>query len=233
MKILKHSNELPLYDDQGRNLVDPKDSLGFKTEYITRVHSLALMRYVGQKTGHALDVGCGYGRMAIALESLGWSVTGLDPSVRILKTTKRYAPEVSLCAAALPQLPVQGESVDLVLAQNLLRVLHLNGILDAALALTLPIKAGGQLVIIDNIRDGHPEYVPEDWILAKFHECGLRLKRRVAIRSSRWPPIYAIRYGLVPQHWLDWIAEYELARMAKTRARPTMQYHNVMFVFEK
>ncbi len=229
----KHDGKLPLFDDQGRNIVDPKDSLGLKTAYISTLHALALERYVGRGSGVAVDVGCGYGRVTECMTVLGWNVLGVDPSLRVLRSAASFFSRGAWCAGALPDLPVRPASVDLVLAQNLLRVLHLNGILHAAIALASMIKPGGRLVIVDNIREGHPEFVSEDWITETFVAEGLKLARRVAIRAARWPPIYAVRYGLVPKRLHRRLAEWELSRMAQAVRRPRHQYHNVMFIFER
>ena len=87
--------------------------------------------------------------------------------------------------------------------------------------------------MLDNIRRDHADYVAEDWFVEFFQRQGLRLRERIAIRSSRWPVIYLIRYGLVPRKWFDRIANWELRRMARRKRAPRWSYHNVVFVFER
>lgn len=232
MNVLDPS-QLPAYDDQGCNLVDPNDRRGLKTAYISRVQAMALERYVGRGTGWALDVGCGYGRMSGALRALGWDVIGVDPSQRILQAARDLAPDGNWCVARLPELPFRDGIFDLVLAQSLLRVLHLNQVLRVSEGLPRLVKPGGRLVVVDNIRRHHRAYVPEEWIIDTFARLGLSLTLRVPIRAARWWGIYAVRYGLIPRALHCWLADYELRHMARRHRLPRWQYHNVLYVFER
>lgn len=227
--------DLPQFDDQGNNLVDPADRRGRKTAYITRVHCKALERYVGRGPGLALDLGCGYGRMAGALRGLGWDVIGLDPSARILSFAADAAPGNLWCVGQLPELPFVLGCFDLVLTQNLLRVLHLNKCLQVAESCSIPdvLRPGGQLVIVDNIWRGNPDFVRDEWIVSTFTGLGLRLVKRAAIRSARWWGIYAVRYGLIPESWHEWLADFELRTLEKRTKSPRLRYYNVLYVFEK
>ncbi|WP_266159662.1 methyltransferase domain-containing protein [Dyella silvatica] len=231
-QVNEHAN-LPQFDDSGLNLVDPNDRRGLKTAYISLLQSMALASYVGRGTGSALDLGCGYGRMSGALRELGWDVVGVDPSQRVLSAAATIMPDSKWCVGRLPELPFAAESFNLVIAQNLLRVLHLNQALDVAKAIPNMVKPQGHFVVVDNIRSGHPDYVSEDWIISTFTEMNLRLVKRVAIRKARWWGIYAVRYGLVPSSLHEWLAAYELRRMEQVVRPPTAQYHNVLYVFEK
>lgn len=227
-------NELPAYDDAGRNLVDPNDRRGLKTDYISLLQSKAWAAYVGTgESGLVLDLGCGYGRMSGVLQQLGWDTVGLDPSLRILKVADKLQPGLQWCCGGLPQLPFRARSFDLVMLQNLLRRLHIDGELGLVQGVSEMVKEGGRLVVVDNIREGHPNYVPERWILDTFSSEGLTLVRKVAIRRARWWGIYAIRYGLVPRSWHERLADVELRQMAKKQSNPRWQYYNVMYVFER
>lgn len=231
---MQKPDELPAFDDAGRNLVDPNDRSGFKTDYISLIQSKALAEYVGQGVGGlALDVGCGYGRMSGVLHSLGWNTVGLDPSLRILKAAKKNLSEPHWCCGGLPDMPFARASFDLVVLQNLLRALHLHGELGLVEGVSELIKGNGRVVVVDNIRDGHSSYVPERWIVEKFEADGLKLIRRVAIRKARWWGIYAVRYGLIPKSLHERLANFELRRMAKKTANPRWQYYNVMYVFQR
>ncbi|MBD8524191.1 class I SAM-dependent methyltransferase [Pseudomarimonas arenosa] len=224
---------LPVFDDQGRNLVDPADSWGRKTAYITCLQAKAITTYVGRGTGLALDLGCGYGRMSGTLRELGWQVTGLDVSKRVLMAASRMAPAGTWCVGSLPHLPFADRTFDLVLAQNLLRVLHLNQVLNVADGIPRVVKPGGRLVVVDNIRQGHRDFVPESVVIEKFARNGFGLVSRTAIRAARWWGIYLVRYGVIPPRAFDRLAEHELSRMASRRGSPRWQYHNVLFVFER
>lgn len=222
----------PRFDDDGINLADPHDARGHKTEYITQLQALALERYLGRGTGSALDLGCGYGRMTQAIAQLGYSTVGLDPSARVLRNTCPGA-GARWCVGRLPQLPFPDGAFSVVLLLNVIRALHLLDSKDVCADAARVLSRGGRLVVLDNIREGDDRYVSERWFIDFFGAAGLVLKQRVAIRASRNPLIYLIRYGFVPRRFFARLACAEIGRMARKKAAPRWSYHNVLYVFER
>lgn len=225
--------ELPAFDDHGLNIADPHDSLGKKTAYITLLQEKALQKYVGRGSGKALDVGCGYGRMCQTLAGLGYQVTGVEPSARVLEVAARLHPEHEWQVGQMPDLPFEDESFELVCLFNVARPLHLLNIADVCSSITRLVKPGGRLLVIDNLRRGDRRYLPEAWFDASFARNGLSPSGRIPIRASRWPVIYLIRYGLIPSSWFDWIADWELRRMSKKQRTPRCSYYNYLFIYTK
>lgn len=225
--------ELPIFDDSGINLADPHDSLGLKTDYISLVQTKALQRYLGKGTGKALDVGCGYGRMCDSVANLGYQVTGVDPSLRVLTSAAARHPQHSWCTGSMPNLPFPDESFDLVCLLSVARVLHLHNMLDICESTTRLVKPGGRLLIIDNLRQGDSRYIPEEWFDKTFNKSQFTLENKIPIRSSRWPIIYLIRYGIIPRRWFEKISEWELDRMKIKKKVPRYSYHNYIFVYRR
>jgi SAM-dependent methyltransferase len=233
MEAMQEHNKLPLYDDKGINLADPHDSLGYKTEYISLIQKKAIQMYLEISGKNALDVGCGYGRMAECLGELGYHVTGVEPSERVISAAAQYQPEHCWKVGALPQLPVSKESFDLVCLFNVARALHLMGIADVCASLPDYVKPGGKLIIIDNIRKDDARFLPEEWFDNFFARNDLKLITKKPIRASRWFMIYLIRYGLIPRKWFDKIADWELHRMSKRKIPPKLSYYNYIYIFKK
>lgn len=226
--------QVPLYDDAGLNLADPNDTRGHKTSYITTLQVEALRRYVGPVSGLAIDVGCGYGRMSEELRRMGCErLVAIDPSERVLGTARRLCPHVEFRQGALPDLPVDEGEAETVFLLNVLRSLHLMGMTKVASGVARPLAPGGRLVVLDNMREGHPDYVKEADLVALFNSAGLRLVSRHAIRGARWPWIFAVQFGLVPRRWHMALARLELWWMSRYRLAPRFQYHNVIWIFEK
>ncbi len=73
----------------------------------------------------ALDIGCGAGRNAVPLASLGWNVVGVDLSRPMLDAAagraraERPAGSLNLVMAPMEHLPLGSDSVDLVIAHGI------------------------------------------------------------------------------------------------------------------
>lgn len=225
----------PQFDAQGLHILDPRDSSGHKSHYISILQEKALERYLprGNATSIAVDLGCGYGRLSASVARKGWRVIGIDPDETLLNYARQHTPEVEFKVGGLPEIPVEPNSVGLMLIHNLLRALLLRRLLHLAPLAVRYLAPDGCLIVVENIRDGHLDYIPEDQLIELFTSQGLKLRRRIPIRAARWWMVYAIRYGLVPERFLDRIADYELNRMATHRTRPRRQYVNVMFLFDR
>jgi SAM-dependent methyltransferase len=230
----RSSPQPPQFDDQGLNVFDPSDTLGIKTAYITILQEKALNRHLPRgRGGTAVDVGCGYGRLTAILQNQGWRAVGMDPSWSLLVYARSHHPGPDYVQAGLPDLPVKIASSQLILMQNLLRALFLGKRLALVHGIGRYLGKNGWVVVVDNIRDEHPEYLPEQKIIDIFTAEGCKLVHRVPIRAARWWLIYCIRYGLIPRAWLPRIADWELNRMEHRVRRPCRQYYNVLFIFQK
>lgn len=224
----------PTHDHAGIHILDPKDSLGLKSHYITMLQEKALDRYIPKGTaGVAIDLGCGYGRLTPLLIRKGWTAIGIDPSRESLEYAKQHFPGPEYRQGGLPNLPIAPESASLVLIQNVLRTLKTIGKLDAVRGLGHYVIPGGKIFLVENIRVGHPDYIPETEIIEIMKREGMHLIKRIPIRSARWWPIYLIRYGLIPKSLFNMIANWELRRMEKKKGNPIRQYWNILFIFEK
>ncbi len=225
----------PRWHVSGLNICDPNDHIGKKSDYITRLHEKALRRYLptGTGTGTAVDLGCGYGRLTPVLSESGWRTVGIDPLENLVQYARLHYAGPNYLVGGLPALPLEDGSVNLLLIQNLLRPLLQLGQLHLIRGIGRILAPGGYVVVVDNLRIGHPAYISESQFAALFAEESCRLERRVAIRAARWWMIYAIRYGLVPTRYFDRIADWELDRMSERKGSPRFQYYNVLFLFKK
>jgi SAM-dependent methyltransferase len=66
--------------------------------------------------GTVLDVGCGTGSLARRLSSLGYDVTGADPSDGMLEVMRARSPEIRAVRASGAELPFEPDSFDIVLS---------------------------------------------------------------------------------------------------------------------
>ncbi len=236
-KILKNSlfDSPPFYDLNGLNILDPNDKLGLKSNYITTLQCKAIELYFPEGNGKkiAVDLGCGYGRLTPVILRKGWKTIGIDPCKNLIDFAEKNYPSPQYLVGSLPNLPLKERSVSLMVLFNLLRPLLLLGKLDVVNGIGNYITEDGWIIVVDNIRDGHPNYLPENEIVGLIEKEGFKLKNRIPIRASRWWVLYLIRYGLVPEKFFNSIAMYELKKMKNIKKRPKWQYYNVIFIFER
>jgi len=224
----------PLYDDSGINLADPHDRLGRKTQYITELQTEAMRSVLGDVSGLAVDVGCGYGRMSRCLGTLGFDkVIGIDPSARVLAHAKELHPDIEFRVGSLPDLPVEKEGAAVVFLLNVARALHLSGCLSIAAGCADAVAPQGRLVVIDNLRKGHAGYFNEHDLVTMFERRGMRLEHRCAIRGARWPWVPLLQFGLLPRVVYRWLSRFERTLMAKRPQAVSWHYINVLWVFRK
>ena len=225
---------LPTHDADGLHVLDPNDTLGRKSAYITLLHETALRRHVPKGSGSlAVDLGCGFGRLTPLLVEQGWRAMGVDPSDDLLRYAREHHPGPEYAVGGLPDLPVDPQSVGLLLVQNVLRSLRMIGRLDVVPGIGRFLAPDARVLVVENIRSGHPEYLPEALITEVMQAEGLELIKRVPLRAARWWVIYLIRYGIIPTTSFSRIAEWELDRMASRTESPKWQYWNVLYVFAK
>lgn len=224
----------PAYHVAGLNILDPKDKIGRKSDYITLLHEKALKQYIPNGNNQvAVDLGCGFGRLTNLLTNKGWQTIGIDPLAELLDYARVNYPGPDYRQGALPDLPLSICSVSLLVMQNLLRPLKQLEKLDCINGFSKYLAPEAKVIVVDNLRLYHPDFLSEQAIVNIMDSEGLKLVHKVPLRAARWWMIYLIRYGLIPRSWFDVIAEWELNRMSHRKGMPRWQYWNVLFVFQK
>jgi tellurite methyltransferase len=83
---------------------------------------VAFLRECGVR--RVLDLGCGVGRHALLLASIGFDVAALEMSANGIQIARRFAEEcgtcIEFCLAAMSSLPYRTDSMDYVLAWNVI-----------------------------------------------------------------------------------------------------------------
>ncbi len=80
----------------------------------------ALLAFIGQGAGDALDVGCGEGRVSRVLKKCGYRVTAIDPVEKLLLAAEQAGSADAYRIAAAAALPFENSSFDLAVAYNVL-----------------------------------------------------------------------------------------------------------------
>jgi SAM-dependent methyltransferase len=98
----------------------------------------------GAPRGLAVDVGAGTGLVSGALVAAGHRLVCIDPNPAMVRRLRQRIPVASVVVGSLPRLPLRPDSIDLVVATN---VLHLSTDPATELAaLATLVAAGGTLI---------------------------------------------------------------------------------------
>jgi SAM-dependent methyltransferase len=125
--------------------------------------------YVGQRE-RLLDVGCGYGRIAIPLAARGYQVTGLDLSESLLRIGRKEARDqgerLPLAAGSMTRLPFSDESFDSVIClwSAFYEVLDPAGQVQALADMWRVLSEGGLALIEGPLPPGTDDELPTDRI---------------------------------------------------------------------
>ena len=121
-----------LYDEPGNPIVGIEEPV---------VWSLVANR----KPGRALDAACGTGRHARRLVELGHEVVGVDLSPGMLHVARASVPGATFLDGDLRALPLEDESVDLVVSG--LALAHLPDLAGAVAEIGRVLRPGGHAVL--------------------------------------------------------------------------------------
>ncbi|MER7988077.1 class I SAM-dependent methyltransferase [Streptomyces noursei] len=97
--------------------------------------------------GTALDAACGTGRQTAALAARGYRTIGVDQSPEMLAHARRKVPGAEFRHGRLESLPVDDESVDLVVCS--LAMTHLQDLAAGVAELARVLRPGGRIVLSD------------------------------------------------------------------------------------
>ena len=80
----------------------------------------AFERFIGKGQGPALEIGCGEGRVARALQGLGYPVTVAEPAPALLEAARTAQSASTYHCAPAQSLPLADNGFDLVVCHNVL-----------------------------------------------------------------------------------------------------------------
>jgi SAM-dependent methyltransferase len=101
----------------------------------------------GREPGLALDAACGTGRFAEFLANRGHRVIGVDSSPDMLAYARRRVPDGEFHLAALEELPLPDDSVDVIVCA--LALVHVPRLQPVMAEFARVLRPGGDLVISD------------------------------------------------------------------------------------
>jgi ubiquinone/menaquinone biosynthesis C-methylase UbiE len=99
------------------------------------------------KGARVLDLGCGTGHFSTYIKTLGYDVTGLDPSTKMLDYARQNFPDITFIEGYSNALPFSDESFDLVISIEVLRYLDTKIVIESYEEIFRILKSGGKMFI--------------------------------------------------------------------------------------
>jgi SAM-dependent methyltransferase len=147
-----------------------------------RARLAVTLRLLGSGTGNALDAGMGPGRLCAELDSLGWTVSGIDASAEMVEVARQRLPDaaVRLVRAEIEHLPFEDETFDRVAATG---VLEYADVPKALAELARVLRPDGVAVV----SYPNPRALYGIWKSRVWYGL-IRLAKRLLRRPQHWLP---------------------------------------------
>jgi 2-polyprenyl-3-methyl-5-hydroxy-6-metoxy-1,4-benzoquinol methylase len=121
-----------------------------------RSHGDVICDFLDLKGKHVVDVGCGAGRLTRTMTQMGATVVGIDPGTRQLEKARAAETIGSerFIEATAEELPVDDQSVDVVVFFNSLHHVPMEGMQQALVESRRVLRDGGALYIAEPMAQG-------------------------------------------------------------------------------
>jgi SAM-dependent methyltransferase len=120
-----------------------------------------LARVTGRGFKTALDVGCGEGRFCRAMQAVGITTIGIDPTQALLARARELDPKGDYRLQRAEALDVPGGAFDLVVSY--LSLIDIDGLAAAITRMIAALRPGGTLLIA-NLTSFNTASIPDGWI---------------------------------------------------------------------
>lgn len=228
-ETMKRSNAVTLHDEQAElfhrrytGLIQNPYSSTF-TYGRKKVQKLLIDHLSGlEPHSHVLDVGCGTGFDVWRLSTIGFKVTGVEPSHAMRMIAQRDNPTCTILPGDASNLPLSSESVDAVIAIEVLR--YLKDPLPAFTEMARVLRPGGRLFVTAAPFLSINGYTLVNWVASRINVPSfVRLRQYFATSRSLYKTtvaggfrsieIYGLFFG--PWHILGRIAPWALSPCLK------------------
>lgn len=151
-----------------------------------------------------VDVGCGVGSNLMLFDSMGYRVIGLDSEIYSLSYARKRHPSISLINGDLLTLPLKPDSIDLIIATDILE--HLEEDTRGIREIHRTLKKEGRAVFTapafkflwgtQDIAGMHQRRYSKKELLKKIEGQGFRVIRSSYFNFLLFFPILLVRWGV-------------------------------------
>lgn len=167
----------------------------WQRSYLDRIQQYLLTK---KKSGaKVIELGCGDGKLSVALAKVGYDVTACDISDTSISLVKKFSKEAHVNVHAVQcdvtKLPFRDGEFDFAIAGAILE--HLEDEKTALSEWSRVLKKGGRIMIVTPLRQRH--VLPIWWILNWFHDRRLGHVRRYDYKRYEALKTYGLKLDKV------------------------------------
>lgn len=222
------------------SVIDPHDKRGYKNRYIQEHRNTHISKAITSLAQGCciLDFGCGTGNITRYLNGLGMKAIGIDIAFDLLALSEQGS--TALLNYDGRVIPFRSGSfdaaVDYVVLNHILNDDHL---LEVLQEIKRVLKPGAAYICIEQTRErtkitdrGQKKQRSLKEFESLFSAAGLQVERAQLVRSSYFPLIYPIRYGLISEKAFPFIINLDIWCAARLAKMP-FGYFDTLFILRK
>jgi SAM-dependent methyltransferase len=219
-----------------------------KSKYVSYVFDAAIFQVLANipQRESVLDYGCGTGILSVQLLSYFNRVVGLDISEDLLKIAESIKPNqgnIQFQCIEGNHIPLDDESFDLVIARESLCFLKDQTIETIVGEIYRILRKNGIFLWLDQASEnpkfqhhvGSPNLIKRSVkeIKAIALKGGFHIQDKYVVRKPRFPWIYPITFGFIPDSLSKKLAYWETRFNKRFFSIQSNRWHNVLFILSK
>jgi SAM-dependent methyltransferase len=229
----------------------PDNRGGRKSRYVASVFDAALLPLIesgASRTDALLDYGCGTGIFAVRAAPLVGEVIGVDVCAEMIDAARRLeqsskSPSIRWTVSDGQTIPLESASVSWVVARESLCYVpaaNLDVVISEIYRVLLP---GGKFLWLEQVSD-NPKFQtspsapllekrPAATLIDLARAQGFKLEDAYCVRQPRFPWIYPIWAGLVPERVAETLAAWEVRINKRFGSLSARRWKDALMIFEK
>ena len=227
----------------------PNNFFNAKERYILETHDAAMLPLVRRQPSFLrwLDYGCGTGTFSRKLIPYSEKLVGVDISSGLIEIAKKYcnqdATKCSFLVSDGKSIPLSNETIDRVVVREVLCCVPDEDIPGIVREFHRVLDLSGKIYLIEQVSESsswqsHPNLPglkkrSVNEIIKLFAEGGFELEESEAVRQPRFPWIYPIWFGFIPNFLIPVLARLEVNWNRHFCPIRTKRWQNVLFIFRR
>jgi len=200
-------------------VIDPNDTKGYKNKYIIYIRNIYLNKFLSsiKANSRVLDFGSGTGNATRYITKYSHKCVGIDVAEELVDVAHSISKENTYVVYDGRTLPFSNGAFDAVFTYVVLTyITNDEDLVNTLTQINKVVKKGSKLLLIEQtakhekiLEGGLKKIRTSDEYHNIFIKSGFNCKEKMNIRSSRFPFIYLVRYGLIKEPFFKYLSKIE------------------------